>query len=72
MGRVKEMFTKEQELMFEMELGYEQWLSVNVTEPTGDEISLMERDLNKSLAVENKMIAHYSANRPDYQSYLGA
>jgi hypothetical protein len=72
MGRVKEMFMKEQEMMFEMELGYEQWLRNNFTQPTGDELHLMERDSCKSLAVENQMIAQYSANRPDYQPYIGA
>lgn len=69
MGRVKEMFMKEQELMFEMELGYEQWLSENFTEPTEEELYLMERDLKQSLAVENQIIAQSPSNRPDYQPY---
>jgi len=72
MGRVKEILMQQQEMMFEMELGYEQWISENFTEPTEDELHLMERDLNRSLAVKNQMIPQYSANRPDYQPLLGA
>lgn len=72
MGRVKEMFMKEQELMFEMELGYEQWLSENFIEPTEEELCLMERDLNRSLSLKNQIIAQSPINRPDYQPYLGA
>jgi hypothetical protein len=72
MGRVKEMLMKQQDMIFEMELSYVQWSSDNFIEPTEAELSLMERDLNRSLAVENLMITQSPMIRPDYQPYIGA
>lgn len=55
----------------EFEISYSKWLMEVFTEPSEGELDEMERDLNRSLAEENRIITLKPANNQYYQPLQG-
>lgn len=70
--KVKDALMRQQEMMFEMELSYREWLRDNFTEPSEEEINDMERDFYKSLTAGNKIISCRPLNNQNYDPIIGA
>lgn len=70
--KVKDALMRQQEMMFEMELSYREWLRDNFTEPSEEEINDMERDFYKSLTAGNKIISCRPLNNENYNPIIGA
>lgn len=56
----------------EFEISYRKWLMETFSEPSVEELDEMERDLNRSLTVKNRIVTIKPLNNPFYQPYQGA
>lgn len=56
----------------EFEISYRKWLMETFSEPSVEELDEMERDLNRSLTVKNRIVTLKPLNNPFYQPYQGA
>lgn len=56
----------------EFEISYTKWLYEAFSEPSVEELNEMERDLNRSLTVENRIVTLKPLNNPYYQPLQGA
>lgn len=70
--KIKDMLMQQQEMMFEIELSYGEWLKNNFTEPSEEEINEMERDFCKSHYRSNSIIPFRSLNNENYNPIIGA
>ena len=69
MSRLSEKYLQELEDDFIFELGYQEWLRENMSEPTEYELDEMEQDYlqKQSHFTSNRIITHKSLNNPNYQ-----
>lgn len=70
--KVKELFIRQLEDEFELELSYQEWLRDNFSEPDENELNEMNKDLNKPSFVSNQIIAHKPLNKTNYNPKYGA
>jgi hypothetical protein len=56
----------------EFEISYSKWPREAFNEPSVEELDEMERDLCRSLTVENRIVTLKPLNNPFYQPYQGA
>lgn len=56
----------------EFEISYMKWLMEAFSEPSVEELDEMERDLNRSLTVKNRIVTLKPLNNLYYQPYQGA
>lgn len=73
MSKAKEMYMKQLEDEFELELSYQEWLKDNSSEPSESELDEMEQDfLTKPHFVSNRIITHKPLNNINYSPVRGA
>ena len=70
MAKVKEQMMKEQELEFEQELSYQEYLLDNFSEPSGVEIINMAREILRPSTFHEMMWSVFAANNVGYQPTL--
>lgn len=70
MSKITNTYLQNQDLYFE--ISYTKWLQEAFSEPSVEELNEMERDLNRSLTVKNRIVTLKPLNNPYYQPYQGA
>ena len=73
MSKVKDMYKRQQEQEFELDLSYQEWLRNNLMEPSESGINEMEEDfLSKSSNRFNHILSDIALNNTNYDPVKGA
>ena len=72
MSKVKDLYMRQQEEEFELDLSYQEWLRDNLLEPSDDELNEMEEDFIKSSNRCNHILSDIALNNTDYNPAEGA
>jgi hypothetical protein len=71
--KMKDKLLQDQQLEFELELAYREWLRDNFKEPSESDIDNMEQDyIIQPYYRGNRILSERALNNPDYCPIIGA